>query len=427
MPHRLSCSMLLLALAGCLPEKDGSDQSDDQSTPPSMADIEAPDVETPVPSDPPPDDPIPATVTAAPALVDLGRLDPRCSLGLEVTLTAAGDDAAGAYTVTTPEGWTATHDDAALESGSTTLLQLDWDGSTADPSGDVVVDFEGADSVVVAIRGLPELPSETLTVSLDDRAEADLLLAVDRSCNQDDMARLEPHWPDLRDGLADAGVSLRMAAVVEDDACVSGDPIVLDDTLDDEAFRDALWAQQNWGPDWGRYTEQLLYLSARALEAECNAALVQKSAPLHVLLFSDEPDQSELDWSVYVDRMMALPDPGVPLTVHAIGGDGDPECWAQLYTGAIEAVEQTGGVFQSFCRPDWANGMEALATGMAAANRRIVLSTLTDAVGEPVSVQNEREEVADWTWDGASVLQLPDSVPLRDEITVEYRLAATCE
>ena len=154
---------------------------------------------------------------------------------------------------------------------------------------------------------------------------------------------------------------------------------------------------------------------------------MQKRAPLHVLLFSDEPDQSELDWSVYVDRMVALPDPGVPLTVHAIGGDGDPECWAQLYTGAIEAVEQTGGVFQSFCRPDWPNGMEALAAGMAAANRRSVLSTLTDAVGEPVSVQIEREEVADWTWDGASILQLPDSVPLRDEVMVEYRLAATCE
>ncbi|MBO86809.1 MAG: hypothetical protein CL927_15770 [Deltaproteobacteria bacterium] len=429
MSPRTALPLLLLASSGCLPEDEEATTSDHQDQPPSAVDVAAPDVDSPEQPDTPsdPEAPSPAVVVASPAALDLGMLDPRCLQGLEVILTASGEEAAGAFSVTAPEGWTVTPDAAELAPGASTTLLLDWEGSAADPSGEISVAFEAIGPLIVPVRATPQVPTERLTIDLEDRAEADLLLAVDRSCNMDDMARLEPHWPTLRSRLSEAGIALRMTSVVADDACVLGDVLVLDESLDDDAFRDALWAQQDWRGDWGTYTERLLDLSSRALVARCNDGFVQGSAPLHVLAFSDEPDQSEEDWSVYVEQMKTLPDPGVPLTVHGIGATATSECNAQYYQGVIEAAADTRGVFLDFCTEDWHAGLTTLADGMAAASRRVVLPTLTHQEGAPVAVFAAGLEVQDWIWDGESTLDLPADLALTDEVAVEYQLMPACD
>jgi len=373
-----------------------------------------------------PTEPVPTSVQATPAALDLGLLDPRCPIELDVQLTTSGDAAAGAITVAAPEGWAVSDAPTALEVGQTATLTLSWDGTRSDPSGALTVDFAQADRLTVAILATPQLPTEHLTIDLSPRKEADLLLAVDRSCNMDDMAGLEPHWPTLRHRLREAGIALRMASVVEDDACVLGEPVVLDDRLDDGAFRAALWTQQNWLGDWGRYTEKLLDLSSRALTASCNAELVQGSAPLHVLAFSDEPDQSDEDWTVYIERMQELPDPGVPLTVHGIGGGVSSGCDAMHYAGVLQATEATRGVFLDICTDDWESALTDLADGMAQASRRVVMGTFTEHDGEPVAVRQAGVVLTDWSWDGGQ-LTLPEDVDLTGEVNVELMGPAVCE
>ena len=373
-----------------------------------------------------PDGLAPTSVQVEPAAIDLGALDPRCPSALELTLTGSGEPAPGGFTVTAPEGWAVDVAEAELASGGSSTVQLSWDGTAADPRGELVFSFEAHEPIVVPLWAEPEIPQERVTVDLGRRADADVLLAVDRSCNMDDMMRLEPHWPVLRSRLADAGISLRMASVVQDSGCVLGNPVVLDDALDDDAFRDALWAQQDWGGNWwNQYSEQLLALSTRALTASCNAELVQASAPLHVVAFSDEPDQSPQDWSVYVDQMALLTDPGVPVTVHGIGKHTDTCAAASWYTGVIEATDATGGVFLDFCTEDWAAALTDLADGMADASRRVVRATLPAHEGEIEAVSTAGEPVTGWTLTDDHIV-LPPGADLAGDLTLELRPPPAC-
>ena len=373
-----------------------------------------------------PDAAQPTVVDVQPEAFDLGTIDPRCPLDLEVSLTASGDESAGTFTASAPEGWSVTVEPVQLDTGKSSTVYLSWDGTADDPSGELILDFEAHERISVPLWALPEVPSDSLTVDLGERSEADVLFAVDRSCSMDDMARIDPNWPVLRSRLNDSGISLRMASVVEDDGCVLGDPIVLDDSLDDEAFRTALWDQQNWRGDWGFYTERLLELSNIALNAECNAELVQGNAPLHVLAFSDEPDQSAEDWNVYVEQMSMLTDPGVPFTVHGIGKDSEECEMAHWYTGVLEATESTGGVFLDFCTEDWSVALTELADGIAAASRRVVLSTLDGFEGEVESVYSEGTELTGWSVDNDDLL-LPTDTALSGELTLQFWLSPTCE
>ena len=373
-----------------------------------------------------PDEPQPAREVAEPAAFDLGTLDPRCSLDLDVTLTASGDESPGLLTAAAPAGWTVTIEDAQLEPGESSTVQLTWDGTLDDPSGDLILDFDAHERITVSLWAQPEVPSDRLTIDLGKRSDADVLLAVDRSCSMDDMARLEPHWPVLRSRLEDSGISLRMASVVEDHGCVLGDPIVLDGSLDDDAFRAALWDQQNWRGDWGIYTERLLELSNMALNAACNAELVQGNAPLHVLAFSDEPDQSAQEWSVYVEQMASLTDPGVPFTVHGIGKESEDCDYAHWYTGVLEATESTGGVFLDYCTADWSEALTQLADGMAETSRRVVLSTLTEFEGELQAVYADSAELTGWSLEDDELLLPPDAA-LTGDLTLEVWLEPACE
>ena len=420
MSRRLGVLLLPAALTACLSAEEADDQTPEGS---HLQDIEGGSDTEVDPTEP--DDPQPTMVAVEPAAVNLGALDPRCAVELDIQLTASGDASPGQLTVQAPEGWTVTVERSELNTGEASVVHLSWDGSEGDPSGDLTIDFDLHERITVPLIAMPEVPHESLTIELDKRSEADLLLAVDRSCNMDDMARLEPHWPVLRSRLADAGISLRMASVVEDDGCVLGDSPVLDDAYSEDDFRAALWDQQNWSGEWGMYTEKLLELSSIAVTADCNAELVQRSAPLHVLAFSDEPDQSDNEWRAYVDEMAALTDPGVPFTVHGIGSTGDPECWAQYYAGVLDAAGATGGVFLDFCTEDWSEGLTELADGMAEANRRVVLSTLPEVDGELVALRVDGTELLGWSLSEDQVL-LPPETALSGELDLEFRLTPTC-
>ena len=384
------------------------------------------DVDTSYPEEVPDPDETPASVVQVdPEAFDLGAMDPRCPVDLEVSLSASGAIDPGLCTVTAPEGWTVSPESFELSSGERRSVQLSWDGSLEDPSGELHFDFEEHESLSVPLAALPELPQDSVSVDLGRRSDADLLLVVDRSCNMDDMALLEPSWPVFRSHLADSGIALRMASVVEDDGCVLGDPVVLDGSLSDEAFRAALWSQQNWSGSWGIYTEKLLALASIALSAECNAELVQGSAPLHVLAFSDEPDQSDMEWSAYVEQMALHTEPGVPFTVHGIGKDSEECQIAQWYTGVLEATESTGGVFLDFCTEDWDAALTELADGIVEASRRVVLASLPEFEGELQTVSTGAGELTGWSLEDDHI-RLPPDAELEGELTLLIRPEPIC-
>ena len=99
MNARLAVLALPVALTACLSAEEADDQTSEGG---HLEDLEG-GSDTDV--DPPdPNEPSPTMVAVDPAVLDLGTLDPRCSLELDVTLTASGDASPGPLTAQAPEG-----------------------------------------------------------------------------------------------------------------------------------------------------------------------------------------------------------------------------------------------------------------------------------------------------------------------------------
>jgi hypothetical protein len=90
---------------------------------------------------------------------------------------------------------------------------------------------------------------------------------------------------------------------------------------------------------------------------------------LHIILVSDEPDQSANSWDWYVDRIVAAKGDPSKTRISAVAGNMDGTCSAAGATSApgvgyYEAATATGGVYLDICS-DWASNMEALALASA--------------------------------------------------------------
>jgi hypothetical protein len=109
------------------------------------------------------------------------------------------------------------------------------------------------------------------------------------------------------------------------------------------------------------YTEALLTITSRAIDqidqAECNVGFLREHALLHIIMVSDEPEQSSGNWQTYVDQIIAKKGNPSNVKISAIAGDLPSGCSsngksAMEGTGYWDAVNATGGVFMSFCA-DW--------------------------------------------------------------------------
>lgn len=117
--------------------------------------------------------------------------------------------------------------------------------------------------------------------------------------------------------------------------------------------------------EWGLYNVAMAV--EQTDEAECNAGFLRDDARLHVVVISDEDDNSPgWDsgdagyWAEYVDALFARKSSPALVRVSGIIGpvpDGCAE--AEPGTGYAEAIEATGGVTLSICE-DWTLGIGSL-------------------------------------------------------------------
>jgi hypothetical protein len=95
---------------------------------------------------------------------------------------------------------------------------------------------------------------------------------------------------------------------------------------------------------------------------ECNDGFMRSDALLHLVLVTDEPDQSPGSWSTYVSSIQAKKGSTANTKISAIAGDYPYGCSsASAATGVYEAVNATDGVFLSICAADWGASVEELA------------------------------------------------------------------
>ncbi len=293
--------------------------------------------------------------------------------------------------------------------------------SSNDPRGDATLDLAG-ESDWASI-------SESFTASIDEpELVADVILAVDRSGSMnDDITGLTAGLVGMTDALLEAGVDYQIAATVEDDGCINGSDIWIDDSYSATDAETVMETMVNLGGTYGSNTERAFMLLEAALtetvSGGCNEGLVREGASLHLVGVSDEPDQSVSSYSTYLTTFETYVDSNDLLYVHGIGGDNPSGCGsASAYTGIYEATVATGGTLVSICTTDWETTMATMGDAM-------VVEVAEDASFELTSTPSDESTIVvtvegtdisgSWTWDASTGTIIIDASVIEDGDAVE--------
>jgi len=291
-------------------------------------------------------------------------------------------------------------------------------------------DPEGPDEASQAVESFPTILEETFTEP--GIPPVDILFLIDQSCSMESLAE-----GNIRSGMPAFIAELQSVAdwqliqVTQSDGCANGgimdastpDPAQL---LSDNAFNVFLD---------GPYSEQLLKHADKALSltdpGECNAGFLRTGASLHILVASDEPEQSFQNWTHWVDQYESyVTHPDLVTVSGILNLNDDDTCAGGNGGGAdgyIDAVNATGGVALDICQPGWGSQLTNIASATVAGMRVYNLSE--NAVDGSVEVEVNGVEPTDWEFvDANNSVRIRE--PLIDEgdvVVIRYGVLATCD
>jgi len=268
-----------------------------------------------------------------------------------------------------------------------------------------------------------EIPSDPPT---------DIMFAIDQSCSMDDdQRRLATNFSTFIGLLSSYSNDWQIIIANDDDGCNQTGIL----TPSTPGYQTLFTDQVSRGG--GTFTEALLTVGARAAESAsyaggCNYGFMRDGAALHLVLVSDEPEQSSWisgeSWSTLVSRVQtAKGDPGM-VKISAIAGDYPGGCGsADAGDGYYQAVGATHGEFISICS-DWADTttLEQLASASIIQN---TFELLQNPIPETISVFVNSTEVTGWTYEATSNSVTIDSVDPGegDLVEISYGGAASCD
>ena len=183
-------------------------------------------------------------------------------------------------------------------------------------------------------------------------------------------------------------------------------------------------------------TESLLTVAANAVDntdsGECNSGFIRPDAMLHLILVSDEPEQSSYtsgrSWDDLVSQIIAKKGSSGMVRVSSIAGPVPSGCGsADPGTGYSEAVAATGGVFLSICS-NWATPSNLSQLAEASVNQdTFVLSR--EAAEATIEVYVNGQLRTDWTFDSAgNSVTVNGGVPSEgDSVEITYSVLANCD
>ena len=263
----------------------------------------------------------------------------------------------------------------------------------------------------------------------------DIIFAVDRSCSMyDDIENVQNNFDIFVDTMDALDADYHVAATVEDNGCINGSDLYIDNTFDPSDAKATITTMINLGGSYGSNTERAFMLLETCLantgSGDCNDGLVRDEGKLNLVGVSDEPEQSINNYTYYISAFQTLKDNPDDVVMHAIGGDYPSGCGsASAYTGFYEATVATGGVFLSICAVDWGSHLEALAENSASDVSSIPLSQLP--VPETIEVTKDGvTTTVGWTYNPStnSIDFDADYVPEGGTtVDVTYALYGECD
>jgi hypothetical protein len=403
-------------------------------------------------------DGIAPVINVSPTEHDFGRLYIGCDALQEVEISNSGNAALAI-------------DDFTYNTGSTDLL-FDTDESnngalpwTLAPGATVSVwvDFAPLDeyqdigylmidsndpftpTVMATQSGNGELWGENLDVFEQPiNGATDILFALDWSCSMnDDIAAVETNFISFITTMAGMDADYHLAVVVQDGGCIIGNDSFIDsDSSNAQNIFDTMVGNSS---DQGVDTERLFSLLEDALSSSnrnpggCNEGFYRENAKLNLVAISDEPEQSNQDYTYFVALFQSLKSDTDDLVIHAVAADnpangGGNNCGADYGSGNQagryeNATVATGGLYLSICATDWGSHLQALAENSTADLSSFELTDIP--VAETIRVEVDGVTMSTgWTYnpvDNAVEFE-PDYIP-EGGSTVEatYAIPGDCE
>ncbi|MDP2312020.1 MAG: choice-of-anchor D domain-containing protein [Pseudomonadota bacterium] len=259
---------------------------------------------------------------------------------------------------------------------------------------------------------------------------ADILFFVDQSCSMDDDARsLASNFSAFITNLSVYTTNWHIMVVNDDDGCNNSGVLTSASANYEDRFTEAV------SRGGGNYTEAGLIVTSTAVDqtdsGDCNDNFLRSTAILHIVMVSDEPEQSPRGWNTYVNQVIAKKGDASLVKFSAVAGPDPGGCTsggnsAAAGTGYSEAVAYTAGEFLSICS-NWSTSVEALATASVAMSTFELTRT---PVPETIAVTVNGASRTGWTYDATTnSIEFDEAAQPEegDTIVVSYAGLASCD
>ena len=315
-----------------------------------------------------------------------------------------------------------------LPPGATANVTVDYGPAPLEPEAATLTvrsdDPDGADvATLTAPGGYVEVRTDPFTAPID--APVDILFALDRSCSMvSEGEALAAGFEAFITTIEEVTDEWRIGVATAETGCFTNG--ILDVGVPDYAalFQDAVTTGER-----NPLSERLLFLTDNALVATapggCNEGFLRPGALLHVIVISDEEDQSPRPWDEWVSHwvdQLAAPE----LLKVSIIGDLYVVCGRG--TGAAgyeEAADATGGLKLDVCDDAWAEDVDELALASLTALRDYPLTAVPDPASIVVTVDGV--DATGWVWDPeTNTVSFADPPVGGEAIAITYGVPQVC-
>ena len=258
---------------------------------------------------------------------------------------------------------------------------------------------------------------------------SDIIFYVDQSGSMsDDQARLASNFSTFITELTTYSTDWQIIVANSDNGCNAHGGVLRPEMVDYESrFQSAV------SSGGGFWTEAGLTITSEAVEktdaGECNWGFLRPEAMLHIIMVSDEPEQSSSTWGWYMDKIVAKKGSSANVKFSAIAGDYPGGCaTAEAGDGYYQPVMGTDGVYLSICS-DWAT--PANLAMLAAASVQMAAFELT-ATPAPSTIRvwvNGTERLTGWHYDeDDNTVVFDEGIPEdNDVVRINYGGMTVCD
>lgn len=262
-----------------------------------------------------------------------------------------------------------------------------------------------------------------------DEQPLDILFAVDQSCSMDvHAANLATQFTSFVNVLDNADVDWKIGVVTADSGVLNQGVLTPTTPSWQSKFTTAVaTGSQTTGYS---LTEALLDLAWRGMQA--NPGFHTPGAPLHVILVSDEADQSSGNWATYLTNYQNYAGSNV-LRVHGVvdlNPNGGVQCGGTPGGPGqyLNAVQATGGYLLDVCEAGWPAQFATVA--QSAVNDLRVYDLSSRVPVDPMSIEVTIDGVPQptgWTYDPNDIAVVFDPLPPRgSHIDISYGVTPVC-